>query len=102
MGAQCPRSHRLGRPCERCAEILEQERHPGKRSGGAVAQRSGRVECGGLLASAVEQIRDDGVQPSRGLETGDRRVQEFCRGDLTACDECGLPDRVEPRQFGVH
>ncbi len=68
-------THRFAGTGQRCAEILEQERHPGQEARPPVAQHTGRIECGGLCAASVEQLGDHRVETARRLDPGDRGVE---------------------------
>ena len=71
-----------------------------------VACATGGIQLGSLVAPAIEQVTDHGVEVAGGLEPDDRRVEQLDRRHLTTGHECALPDRVDPGQFesscGVH
>ncbi len=99
MGTQGPGPHRLGRTGQRRAKVLEQERNPSQWTCLPVACASRRIQLGGLPATAVDEVTNDGIEVARGLEPDDRRVEKLGRRYLAGRDKRALPDRVDIGQF---
>ena len=104
--AQRSGPHGLRSAGQRRAEILEQERDPGKRTCASIAQHPRVIELAGLLAATVEEFRHDGVQLPCRLESGDGGVEEVDGGQVTSRDEVRLSECVDGCEFasmkGVH